>query len=64
VAYSKRATATKASIPLVVIALVEASAAALPQMGVTIDKGTLYQLGIAGYSAVIAAVNFFKNRKK
>jgi len=63
-AYSAGLTVKKAGIPLVVIALVECAAAALPAAGVSIDKAVLYQIGISGYAAVIGAINFFKNRRR
>lgn len=63
-AYNPGTTAKKTALPLIVVALVECAAAALPVAGVSIDKAVLYQIGIAGYSVIVGAVNFFKNRRR
>jgi ABC-type enterobactin transport system permease subunit len=63
-AYSVKQTATKAAIPLGVIAGVETVAAVLPLVNVNIDKATLYTIGVGVYSAIVAISNWLKNRHK
>jgi len=62
--YSIGKTATKAIPPFIVILIVNAAKAALNQAGITIDDQTLFNIGLAGYGALTALLNWIKNRKK
>lgn len=62
--YNAGVTLKKAAIPAILVAIVEAAAAALPTMGIEIDKAVLYQVAVLGYAALIGFINWLKNRKK
>ena len=62
--YSIAKTATKAAPAFIMILLVQAAKAAAAAAGITIDETTLTSAILAGYGAIIALVNWIKNRNK
>lgn len=62
--YSIGKTATKAAPPLLLIVLIPAAKAALAAAGITLDEQTLYTIALGGYGAILAFINWIKNRNK
>jgi len=64
-AYKIEKTAAKAAPAFVVIILANAAKAALQAAGITcIDDQTIFNIALAGAGAVLAFINWIKNRNK
>lgn len=62
--YQLSTTLKKGSLPIILIAIVEAAHAALTSAGVNVDKAVLYTAAMSGYAALISLINWLKNKKK
>ena len=62
--YQVGKTIYKAAPPLILVILCPAIIAALKAQGIDISEEAIYSIALGGYGAVIAFLNWFKNRKK
>ena len=62
--YSFEKTVKKGAIPIIFIVIVRALIAAMEQAGMKIIETDILTIAIAGYGALIAVINWLKNRNK
>ena len=62
--YKLSITARKAAFPFICVVIVRAAIAAAEQAGIKIDESLIWTAAGAGYSALVALINWIKNHKK
>jgi hypothetical protein len=61
--YDVGKTISKGAVPVALVGLVELLAVLLPKIGIQVEKSVLYSVAVSGYGALMAFVNWLKNRK-
>jgi predicted tellurium resistance membrane protein TerC len=62
--YSLKKTLQKGGVPIVIVVLVNILLQVAAQQGITIDATTVWSIVGAGYGAIIALINWLKNRNQ
>ena len=62
--YDVGKTIKKGALPFVLFLLVRAGIAAAQAAGITVDETQILTIAAGGYGAIVAFINWLKNRKK